>query len=106
MPELLYTSKIAARGDGTTSPSKIGPAGALEEIGFDVWAGEFVALLGASGRGKETLLSTLSGLTPAISGNTLQDDAPLEGPGPDRSALFQDYACSHGKPLSRASSTK
>ena len=47
----------------------------LENIALDVWPGEIVALLGASGGGKSTLLNIISGLLPADSGAiTLQGE--------------------------------
>ncbi|POP47345.1 nitrate/sulfonate/bicarbonate ABC transporter ATP-binding protein [Superficieibacter electus] len=47
----------------------------LHDISLQVWPGEIVALLGASGGGKSTLLNIISGLLPADAGTiTLQGE--------------------------------
>lgn len=47
----------------------------LQDISLQVWPGEIVALLGASGGGKSTLLNIISGLLPADAGTiTLQGE--------------------------------
>ncbi len=45
-----------------------GPFKALDEVGFDIEAGEFFGLLGPNGAGKTTLISILAGLVRASSG--------------------------------------
>ena len=41
---------------------------ALQDVSFNVEQGEIVALIGANGAGKTTILNTVSGIVPAISG--------------------------------------
>jgi iron complex transport system ATP-binding protein len=43
----------------------------LEGISFDIKQGELVCLIGANGTGKSTLIKTLSGLIPSVSGKIL-----------------------------------
>jgi len=65
---------------------------ALEAVSLHVEPGEFVCLVGASGCGKSTLLSIIAGLTEPTAGAVLLDGAPVEGPGPDRGLVFQNYS--------------
>lgn len=52
----------------------------LSDTDLDVLQGEFVALIGASGCGKTTLLNVLAGLVPAAAGNvTVRDRRPAAG---------------------------
>ncbi|MHC6151298.1 ABC transporter ATP-binding protein [Bradyrhizobium elkanii] len=81
--------EFVTRGEGSR------PAGrftALEDITFDVRAGEFLALVGPSGCGKSTLLDLLGGLATPTSGRILLDGRPIVGPGRDRGVVFQQYA--------------
>jgi NitT/TauT family transport system ATP-binding protein len=65
---------------------------ALENVSFDVKAGEFICLLGPSGCGKTTLLHVIAGLEKADSGRVLLDGKAIMGPGRDRVVIFQEPA--------------
>jgi NitT/TauT family transport system ATP-binding protein len=65
---------------------------ALENISFDVKAGEFICLLGPSGCGKTTLLHIIAGLEQADSGCVLVDNKEIQGSGRDRVVIFQEAA--------------
>lgn len=65
---------------------------ALEDLSFDVQAGEFICLLGPSGCGKTTLLHIIAGLEKADSGRVLMDGEVIVGPGRDRVVIFQEPA--------------
>jgi iron complex transport system ATP-binding protein len=43
----------------------------LSELNFEILSGELICLLGANGKGKSTLLKTLMGLLPILSGSVL-----------------------------------
>jgi branched-chain amino acid transport system ATP-binding protein len=55
-----------------------GRVSVLKDVNLDVRQGEIVALLGANGAGKTTMLHTLSGLHPAASGSIHFQGAPLD----------------------------
>ncbi len=57
---------------------RYGQVTALWDVGFDVAAGETVALVGANGAGKTTTLKTISGLLRPDSGTILLDGDALE----------------------------
>jgi sulfate transport system ATP-binding protein len=68
---------------------------ALDHISFGVEKGELIALLGASGSGKTTILRTIAGLETADSGDIVIDGKVVDNvPGSQRGIgfVFQDYA--------------
>lgn len=65
---------------------------ALEPVSVDVAAGEFVCLLGPSGCGKSTLLNIIAGLDAPTTGTVRVGKQAVNGPGPDRTLLFQEAA--------------
>ena len=79
-------------GMGLAYPTPKGPYPVLENINFNVEAGEFICVIGHSGCGKSTLLNTVSGFAKPTSGQVLLKGAPIQRPGPDRMVVFQGYA--------------
>jgi NitT/TauT family transport system ATP-binding protein len=67
-------------------------ATAVSNVTLSIAEGEFICVLGPSGCGKSSLLLCLSGLETATAGEILIDGKPVQGPGPDRSIVFQEYA--------------
>lgn len=65
---------------------------ALEDFTVDILAREFVTIVGPSGCGKSTFLNCVAGLWFPSAGELLVNGKPVEGPGRDRSVVFQDYA--------------
>ncbi len=64
----------------------------LQGIQLSLEEGEFVAIVGYSGTGKSTLINMLSGLGLPDAGTVLMDGQPIQGPGPDRGLVFQNYS--------------
>ena len=64
----------------------------LKDINLTVKKGEFIAIVGFSGSGKTTLISTIAGLIQADSGDVLKQGKTINGPGPDRGVVFQNYS--------------
>jgi nitrate ABC transporter ATP-binding subunit len=72
-----------------------GPKGssiALKDINLEIKSGEFVSLIGHSGCGKSTLLNMIAGLYQPTEGEILVEGKKVEGPGPDRAMVFQQYS--------------
>jgi NitT/TauT family transport system ATP-binding protein len=65
---------------------------ALDKVDLAIGAGEFVCLVGPSGCGKSTLLNLIAGLELPDSGVVTIERKRVDGPGPDRSVMFQDSA--------------
>jgi NitT/TauT family transport system ATP-binding protein len=77
-------SRVFRRGDEDIA--------ALEHVSFDVREKEFVAIVGPSGCGKTTLLRMAAGLEFPTSGSVRIGGREVEGPGPDRAVVFQQFA--------------
>jgi len=65
---------------------------ALDRFSLDVADGEFVTVVGPSGCGKSTALNIAAGLLAPSDGEVLVDGQAVEGPGPERGMIFQQYA--------------
>lgn len=65
---------------------------ALQDISFDLHAGEFMAVVGPSGCGKTTLLRIIAGLLRPTGGRVLLRDKAVEAPDPEMVLVFQDYS--------------
>ena len=80
---------VSVRGVSMVYP---GPVQALQDIDLDFPAGELTSLLGPSGCGKTTLLKIIAGLLQPAAGTVLVNGRPVQGPGPERAFVFQDFA--------------
>ncbi len=73
-----------------------GPRSARTEVlaGIDlaIEEGEFVAIVGYSGSGKTTLMALLAGLIQPDTGTVTLEGREMDGPGPDRGLVFQNYS--------------
>jgi NitT/TauT family transport system ATP-binding protein len=85
MLEIASLTKVYG-GDGGTASNLV-----LDAISFTVPQNQFVCLLGASGCGKTTLLRIVAGLTMAEGGTIKVEGKTVQGPGQDRSLVFQNY---------------
>ncbi|WP_424135689.1 ABC transporter ATP-binding protein [Roseomonas chloroacetimidivorans] len=64
---------------------------ALASADLAIRKGEFVCLIGPSGCGKSTLLRMIAGFETPSEGRLNMWGKPVDGPGPERGMVFQDY---------------
>ncbi|WP_328813737.1 ABC transporter ATP-binding protein [Nonomuraea cypriaca] len=81
--------KLEARGLHKHFIKRGQPLEVLRDINFGIAPGEFVAVVGASGCGKTTLLRMADGLESISAGSLLIDGQERTDPGPDRGFVFQ-----------------
>lgn len=65
---------------------------AIDSLNFEVRDNEFLTVIGPSGCGKTTLLRIIAGLIPYDRGEVSINGVPVNGPGPDRAVVFQNFA--------------
>ena len=65
---------------------------ALADVNLALPQGRLSTLLGPSGCGKTTLLKIIAGLIPPSRGEVWVKGKKVDGPGPERAFVFQDFA--------------
>jgi NitT/TauT family transport system ATP-binding protein len=68
------------------------PLPVLDVERFAAGDGEFVTMVGPSGCGKTTFLHIVGGFIPADAGSIRVHGRAVDGPGPDRGMMFQEFA--------------
>jgi nitrate/nitrite transport system ATP-binding protein len=89
--ELKSVSKTYQR-SGKPQAGVSGVLPVLRDINLSIRENEFVCIVGRSGAGKTTLISLIAGLLTPDEGSILLEGKPIEGPGPDRGVIFQNYS--------------
>ena len=84
--------KVSIQGIEKKYNTRKGEVVALNGVNFDIKENEFICVIGPSGCGKSTLLNIIAGLLEPTAGQILVDGKPIQGTGPDRGVVFQQYA--------------
>src|SRR5689334_4603551 len=91
-PVLTPATAIAIDNVTVSFKTPKGTYTAVKEISLTVQKGEIISLIGHSGCGKSTLMGTISGMVKLTTGEVIADGKKVEGPGPDRGIVFQNYS--------------
>lgn len=83
--------KVKIEHVGKVFPVKDGEVVALSDVSLDIRENEFICVVGPSGCGKSTLLNIIAGLYEPTSGRVYVDGHEVDGPGPERGVVFQQY---------------
>ena len=86
---MTMDSIVEVRGVGKIYDSEVE---ALRAVNLALPGGKLSTLLGPSGCGKTTLLKIIAGLISASSGEIWVKGKKVDGPGPERAFVFQDFA--------------
>jgi nitrate/nitrite transport system ATP-binding protein len=65
---------------------------AVKDINLEVEKGEIVSIIGHSGCGKSTILNAVAGMLFPTKGIVTLNQKKIQGPGPDRGIVFQNYS--------------
>lgn len=90
---MTHVSDHILRLEGVGKTFKVNgqPLEVLNNIGLEVRRGEFICFVGASGCGKSTILRLIVGLEKPTVGTIRVNGAVVDGPGLDRSIVFQEH---------------
>jgi len=73
--------------DGSSGKTEV-----LSNINLEIEEGEFIAIVGFTGSGKTTLINLIAGLIEPDEGEVTLDGQIIDGPGPERGVIFQNYS--------------
>lgn len=91
-PVLTPSTAISINNVTVSFKTPKGTYTAVKEISLTVNKGEIISLIGHSGCGKSTLMGTISGMVKPTEGEVIANGKRVNGPGPDRGIVFQNYS--------------
>lgn len=83
---------VSLQGLGITFGSGPQRIPAVSDVDLAIEPGQFVSIVGPSGCGKSTLLNIIAGFITPTNGSASLDGQPIQGPGPERGVVFQQYS--------------
>jgi NitT/TauT family transport system ATP-binding protein len=63
----------------------------VDDVSYSIHDREFVSVIGPSGCGKTTMMNIVAGFMQPSAGTVTLDGTPIQGPGPERGVIFQEY---------------
>jgi len=90
-PQPAVQPLLRAEGVSLEYRSRAHTVRATHDVSFDVYRGDRFVLLGPSGCGKSSLLKAAGGFIAPSAGRISINGQAVNGPGPDRVAVFQEF---------------
>jgi len=84
--EMINVSKVFKEDTGQSEVV------AIDNVNLKIMENHFFVIIGPSGCGKSTLLHLIAGFERPNQGQILLDNKVVNGPGPDRGVVFQEFA--------------
>ncbi len=91
MSQPLSTPLLQVDGVSLVYRTAVQEVRATHQVSFDVHEADRFVLLGASGCGKSSLLKAIAGFIPPTEGEIRLEGRAVQGPGPDRIVVFQEF---------------
>ena len=85
-------SYLSIRDMEISFPTPKGKYIAVKDINLDIAKGEIVSIIGHSGCGKSTIMNAIGGMVIPTGGTVMLNEKKIQGPGPDRGIVFQNYS--------------
>jgi nitrate/nitrite transport system ATP-binding protein len=73
-------------------PTPKGKYIAVKDINLSIKKGEIISIIGHSGCGKSTIMNAIGGMLTPTNGVVNLNNKKVQGPGPDRGIVFQNYS--------------
>jgi nitrate/nitrite transport system ATP-binding protein len=92
VPPILGSHYLQVRDLSVEFSTPTGAYLAVKDVNLTIARGEIVSLIGHSGCGKSTIINVIGGLARPSAGEVVLRGRRIDGPGPDRGIVFQNYS--------------